>query len=166
MQRRYTWLLLLLFFGAVLLCVISLPYLRRRLFVEATMRGLPPPATAQQISQAVAVDLKCRETHMITRYRTDSTWTDLITYYRAAFDQQPGWSYQSYESGIRAAWNLEPSYDDTRPSLTVTIGPLLPTDSLFPQMNDGSAAAPGAQYYRIEVEYIDDQRAYHVCFRD
>lgn len=167
LRRHHAYFLLLLLLTALLLLyVFALPYLRLRLSAEATLWQLPPPASTHQLQREVVVYTSCGEAFLSTRYQTDRTWSELDTYYRTTFYHHPGWSYQSYQAATVGVWNFDPRDDELRPSLKVTIGRLLPSDTLLLPTDDERPGASGGHSYRVDIEYINDQRAYHKCHPD
>lgn len=130
------------------------------------MRDIPPPPAAQQLNQEAFVYAHCRETALVTHYHTDSSWAELVEYYRTLLQSRPGWSFEANEYQMTSTWIFDPRDDVKRPSLLIRIGRLLPSDWALLQLNPENLAALNERYYRVDVEYVEDDRAYHVCHPD
>lgn len=165
LQRYRAYFVFLLLLAALLLYVFALPYLRLRLYTEATLWALSPPATARQLEHEMFVDAKCGRAVSTTLYQANSTWADVKAHYTAQLNQS-GWSTQSNEYAVSAFWRfVEPRNNDT-PNLIISIRPQALADGTLPHEIDQSSLDLRDQRYGMVVEYIGDQRGYRSCFHD
>lgn len=166
MRRRCVQFVLLPLLAALLLVsIFAVPYLRLRLYTEATLWALPPPATARQVDHEMDVDVRCGRVVSTTLYQADSTWADLKTQYTTQF-QQSGWFIQPSESAVIASWRFQEPHNQDTPNLIISIHPQSFLESVVPQQIDRSTFEPREERYVILLEYIGDQRGYRSCFHD
>lgn len=164
-RHRAHFFLLLFLTGLLLLYVFALPYLKLRLYAEATLWALPPPATAWQVTHEMNVSVTCGRVVSTTLYHTDSTWLDLKAHYTAHF-QQSGWFTQPSDSALVGFWRFKEPHNEDTPQLIVSIRPQILSDSMLLHEKYRSRLDQRDQRYVMILEYIGDQRGYRTCFHD